>query len=600
VRNSVVTSSVRHQLWLGSILNEANFQFLENHFMPEAENPDLIGQEFVDGPDGAATVIRIGGRDSNQDVGQRTFTLRDDITFSDIEGLGQHVIKTGAKVSFQQYTVDKKLFENPLFRYFIQPNDPATPKVNEELSYDSPAEAKYGVGDSLVDASNTQFGLYVQDDWQIGKRLTLNLGVRWDVETNMLNNDYQTPDELVEALTVTPGMDMMTFVDRLAAANGDDWFDVDNYITDGTDRPIYWGQIQPRIGFAFDILGDRNTILFGGAGRYYDRQLFNTAADEAYRLQHEERTFRFSADGLPRNGQPTIVWNDQYLSKEGLDSIIESGIAPGPEVFLLENDTKPLRSDQFSGGVRQQVGPVNATVSVTHIRSENGLGFYPINRAAEPDAMNNRAFLESPVGYANVLVSADDRQSRYTSVQVAAEKPLNYDLSSGGIRWGATLAYTLGWAKDRGQDFNFDFPTIEDSPLESTDTDERHRLVMGGIVGLPLDFTVSTLITLGTGLPYTLFDNSSGVFEFRRNQGRDDDFLEFRQVDLRLAKDFGLFEGHRLGAYVECFNVFDSWNFGDYDGAIPAPDAEPNVNFGRPRRLVGIPRSFQLGMAYTF
>ena len=593
VKNYVATASAQHKWSIGSILNEGTFQFLQNRFNPVAENFDLIGQAFYTGSSaGTPLVMKIGGRDTNQNNGQRAFTFRDDITFSDIEGAGQHVIKTGARVSLQHYTSDKQFNENPLFRYF---NDPM-----QGLSFDFPAEATFGVGDPLIEANNTQIGLYVQDDWQIGRRLTLNLGVRWDVETNGMNNDYETPDGVREALTELEGSDGMTFVDRVNAVNGDGWFDPDSYFTDGNDRPVWLGAIQPRIGLAFDLLGDRNTILFGGAGRYYDRTLYNDGLDEKFRLQHEDRVFRFSADGAPRlDGQPTLAWQDSYLSKEGLQDLIDSGIAPPAEIWLLENDSRPPRVDQFSGGVRQQVGPANVGVTVTHARSEDGIGFYAVNR--EEDGA--RDFLETPPGFGNVVISADDRQSRYTSVQLQLEKPLGYDLSAGGISWGATLAYTLSWAKERGVPlYNGDFATIQDSPLVPTDNDERQRLVMSGIIGLPLDFRVSTLITLGTGLPFTIRDESAGttldLVVIDKNGGRAGKFMEFRQVDLRVTKDFHLADEHRVSAFIECFNVFNWDNFRDYDGTIPF--MAESESFRRPRQLAGTPRALQLGAAYHF
>jgi outer membrane receptor for ferrienterochelin and colicin len=611
VKNYVVTASARHQWWIGSILNEATFQVLQNRFNPVAENFDTIGQAFYTGSgDASPLYMKIGGRDTNQNNGQRGITLRDDVTFSDIEGAGQHVIKTGAKVSFQHFSQDKKFNENPLFQYF---NDPML-----GLDYSFPAQAQFGVGDPLIVADDTQMGIYVQDDWQIGRRLTLNLGVRWDIETNMLNNDYETPDAVRAALTEddytynapdgTPVCAGTTFADCMNMVNGDGWFNADDYLTNGNDRPMWLGMIQPRIGFAFDVLGDRKTTLFGGAGRYYDRALFNDGVDERFRLQHENRTIRFSTDGMPRpDGQPTVLWQDQYLSKEGLQALIDSGTAPPPEIFLLRNDARPLKTDQFSAGVRQEVGPVNATVTVTHIRGTGGLGFYPINRSTE----GQRDFLPAPTGFGNVLVGVDDRDSRYTSFQLQVEKPFNYDLSDYGISWGATAAYTLARAKDRGDFFNFDFPTVNDSPLVPTANDERQRLVLSGIVGLPLDFRLSTFITLGTGLPFTVTDQSAGTTPdlavVRRNGGRDDKFLEFREVDARVAKDFHLQGEHRISAFIECFNIFNSKNFRDYDGFIPFDDpANPddgngvNPTYGKPKQLAGTPRAFQLGMAYHF
>lgn len=577
VRNNVITAALRHEYRLDSALNELTFQFLDSQFNPTSLNAGLIGQDYQG-------VIRIGGRDTSQDIVQRAFTFRDDVSFTELEWQGRHLVKTGLKVSLQKYQVERSQYGNPTFRFR---EDPAN-----DLDFDIPFEAQYGVGDSRVTSSNTQLGLFVQDDWQVARKLTLNAGVRWDVETNPLNNDFVTPDDVRQAAQELEAM--------VAPLNGPDFFDADNYLTDGTQRPIFLGAIQPRLGFAYDLLGNQHTVFFGGAGRYYDRTLFNTGVDERLRQQFEVRTFRFSRDGAERDGLPTIAFQPEYLSAEGLDALIASGTAPAPEIFLLENDTKPVRTDQFSVGVRQQIGAFHTSLTFSHMRSENGVGFYPANR----QATGNRDFIPTPGNFGNVLISADDRSSRFTGIYLTAEKPYSDALSRWGIRWGMSLAYTFGIARERGDDFNFDFPTIEDSPIVPTVSDERHRVVASGMVGLPLDFKLSTLIVLGTGLPFTVADASLGFgpdeFELRRNGGRADALLEFRQVDVRLAKEFAIYGKQRLSIFAEAFNIFDFENFGGYDGYIPPSAEPPNPNFGQPSVLIGPPRSLQVGLAYGF
>ncbi|HWN67255.1 MAG TPA: TonB-dependent receptor, partial [Haliangium sp.] len=578
VRNNVLTSALRYQNSFDAGVNEFTFQFLQSQFNPTALNPGLVGREYLD-------VVRLGGRDTTQDLVQRALTLRNDVSFTELEWQGRHLFKTGAKVSLQSYKIDKSLYGNPLFLFR---EDPAN-----NLAFDVPFEARYGVGDPIVSAQNTQFGVFVQDDWQITPQLTLNAGVRWDVETNPINNDHNTPGAVratAEALAAI-----------VEPMNGPDFFDVDNYVTDGNDRPVFLGAIQPRLGLAYDLRGDQRTVFFGGAGRYYDRTLFNYAADELLRLQYEVRTFRFSRDGAPRDGQPTIAFRPEYLSAEGLGYLIDSGTAPNPEIFLLENDTKPLRTDQFSIGVRQQLGPVNTSLTINHSRSANGLGFYPANR----QATGNRDWIATPGPFGNIIISADDRTATFTGVYLTADKPFSDALSRWGIQWGASLAYTFGVARDRGGEFNFDFATIKDSPVAPADSDERHRVVLAGIVGLPWDTRLSTLITLGSGVPFTIRDASAGYgadqFEFRRNAGRADD-AEFTQVDVRLSKSFKVYEKQRIKAFAEVFNVFNSKNFGGYDGSIPpvADDPDGNANFGKPSTLVGPMRSLQFGLSYNF
>src|SRR5262249_49390781 len=133
-------------------------------------------------------------------------------------------------------------------------------------------------------------GVFVQDDWSIGPRLTLNAGVRWDYESDMLNNDYVTPNAV-----------------RTATAP---FVDASRYFTDGTDRPAFRGAWQPRVGLSYDLFGRGRDVLFAGYGRYYDRDFYNSGLDERYRLQYAVRLFRFSTNGGPDpNGFDTIAWN---------------------------------------------------------------------------------------------------------------------------------------------------------------------------------------------------------------------------------------------------------------------------------------------------
>ncbi|HZN93788.1 MAG TPA: TonB-dependent receptor, partial [Myxococcales bacterium] len=271
-------------------------------------------------------------------------------------------------------------------------------------------------------------------------------------------------------------------------------------------------------------------------------------------------------------------------------------------IFLIQNDLKPMHTDQFSAGVRRLFGPLSTSLTATYIHGENGVGFYPANRKAPDPVTGARDFVPVP-GFGNVLVSDNNRQTWYTSLQVSAEKPFNADLAIGGVQWGGSLAYTFGVAREQGDLFNFDFPTVTASPITPTGSDETHRLVLAATVGLLWQVKASTLVTLGSGLPFNISDASAGWANFRplRNGGRLSDPIQYSQVDLRFTKELTLTPGgDKATAFAECFNLFNAANFGGYDGFIPPDTDPPNPNFGKPSKTIGPPRSFQLGVSYKF
>jgi len=198
-------------------------------------------------------------------------------------------------------------------------------------------------------------------------------------------------------------------------------------------------------------------------------------------------------------------------------------------------------------------------------------------------------------GYAFAEAAFNSRETKYDAIFLSADKP--YSKSSG---WGIGLAHT--WvlrSKGRGFEFNYDFPNIEDQPFVPNAGNEKHRLVLNGIVDLPLDFRASGLITYGSGAPFFVIDASEG-FQFDRIRlGHFENVRDFLQVDLRLQKIFRLFGDKEVSLSAEVFNLFNRANVGGADGFI-ARLPEVNANFGRPNSVGGPPRSFQFGVSTRF
>ena len=573
IDNSTYTGKIRHQFNGDGFINEATFDYLE----ADLRFGSAAGTEFARN---YQNVLNIGGRTDFQQVRQRGYTFRDNFTYS---GLDSHTIKAGIKYSYQKYNVSGSgPFANPEFDFIIDP----TPAIN--LDFTTPQQVQFGIGNPDINASTNQVGVYVQDDWQATDQLLLNIGLRWDYDSNTKNNRFVTPPSAAEALR-TLGQDP-----RIG-----NFFNVNDYISTGNNRDAALDQFQPRVGFSYELNDETNAVIFGGYGRYYDRVLFRNAAEESLLRQYQRGTIQFSKDGAPRNGQPTIQFQPSYLTQAGFAALLASlqnnNAAPGTsELRVIPNDLRSPHTDQFSLGVRQRFGVIRTSVTYNHIIGSDLVGYAPLNRSATTNADGFYDFIPLINGYSNAVAAFNTRATHFDGVYVTVDKP--YTRAS---HYGFGVAYTFALSQERGFAFNFDFPNISARPFVPNAGDVRHKLVVNGIVDLPLDFQFSGLATISSPVPFAVIDASSG-FGARdiRLLGNVGHLPAFVQVDLRLKKDIRVFGGD-FYLTAEVFNVFNRANFLGADGFIPKLP-EVNANFGTPNSLAGPPRSFQFGAGFRF
>lgn len=574
----------KHTWVIGNVLNEASATLQNLQWSPSALEGSIPRENYIG-------ILDVGGRDATQNFEQDKIGLRDDVSWA-LEWRGAHTLKTGVSVNWLDYEVTKELFENGLFEY----------RSDEQWQF--PFQARVGFGDPALEFSNTQVGLYLQDDWQISNRLTLNLGVRWDYESNMINNDYRTPPELVAAMESAcrtygqPVGGQTTWCLR-------DFLDFDRFTTDGGDRDPYYGMIQPRLGFAYDLSGNAKTVVFGGWGRYFDRVVLNDIFDEQYRQQYKIYSFCFSADGspAPNCGVPALAWQPGFLSGDALRQLVASGQAPGPEVFLVDNEMRPPQSDQWTLGIRHQLGNWLGSLSYAGVEGKNGLIYFFADLPPGTQFGDRFGNNVSVPGYARLFYTSTARKTWYDAIFLTLDRPISAD-----GRWGFNLAYTYAEAEQTGTDnpgeglsFGaFDYLDPNSLYRFPGTNDERHRLVMSGTLALPYRFQLSSLITLGSGLPFTIFDDSTAPFRVRWNEGRPEkedfiipDFWAYRSVDLRLEWQAPpIANDVRVSLIAEGFNIFDYDNGGCFESFRPRLPAT-NARFGQPncefntRRLQG-------------
>ena len=567
-----------------TVLNEFNASYLNYTFNPTALNPDLPAYDYQG-------VILFGGKDSTRREVQQSYNFRNDITYTGFTG---HAIKFGARIEFTDISFDNQAFIQPRYYFRREPNN--------NLNFAFPAEARLGLGSGLIQSSNTQLGLYIQDDWDITDRLQLNLGLRWDYESNGFNNRYTTPPAAAAALRALPTTS---------------YFNPEDYITDGNDRSPFKGAFAPRFGFSWDVKGDRSTVIFGGAGRYYDRNNFNNTVDELSRTINPIGLFRFSADGLPRDGQPTVAWDPSYLTRDGLLALINSNPEVGlPELFAVKNNAKPPVNDQFSLGVRQKVGIFEASLTASYQRGKNGYTnlFATRNDGGFGTCCDGDLLAAvRAAGYSNVLIGYDGLDTRYKALYFTLDK--NYTKASG---WGLNIAYTLGKAEKNGGDlFSLDAPTPDAYGWRNSPGDERHRVVFSGIVDLPLGFQLSTLTTLGSGQAYQVTDGtngaSSGFNDFTARYPEKNcikGLFAFCEVNVTLAKNFPLFgRDDQVSFAVDVLNLFNNKNFRDFDGFFnntinpetgEVTDPLLPANGANAANLLTLPRRIQFRVGYRF
>lgn len=567
-------------------LNEAavNSQFFT--WQPTATNYGTIGKNYFG-------LLRIGGRDTEQKFEQQRLSLSDNVTRGGIGFGGDHIFKGGVGVDFLRYSGTKYFVGNPVFNF----------RPDQE-NYATPFEALVGFGNPTIKNNNVQFGGFVQDDWSVGRQLVLNLGLRWDGETNMINNNYVTPKQLGDSLRAAYAAGKL-LVDQALPGNQSQNVNViqrlggiERYISNGSSsRPMYKKAFQPRVGASY-ALEDLKTVFFAGAGLYFDRNYWNTMFDEQFRRQFQVINIGFRNNCA--GAKNCAAWDPKYFDPVQLRAV---GAAVGtPEVFLVANDMVPPRTLQYSAGVRRNVGANLLTVSYNALRGMNYMNF-----------VRGSPWGGGGLPYNTVFVADDRVKTWYDALQVQLQRPLNAD-----TRWGGAIAYTLGKSTEQGQSqdifWGFDnrYPTVGDRPRLVAPGDQRHSVVANGIFRLPANFIFSSIVNLGSGIAVNGTDASLGYETGKQKpyifQPPTRAFLgvgrvfAFQNMDLRLQKDISFMSGQTAAVLVDLFNAFNSDNFGCYETTIQPPNPpknDSNRNYGKPN-CSGLGRRLQVGVRYGF
>lgn len=510
-----------------------------------------------------------------QRVGQENFSIRDNLTFAYDLG-GRHDVKAGGEYVRTRVwlylcnscggQLDAQGGNIPANIEAIFPNqfDVSTWNLNAL----SPLARRYtiGIGNFNEDAPRSYYAAWWQDDWRIGSRLTLNLGVRYDLQHNVYAN----------------------------------WAAVPPFLT--ANRPDDTNDIAPRAGFAYTI--DDRTVLRGGWGKFFGETTGNAAA-WLLRYTHQV-VIQTLNDGRPDFASNPFNGAAPTTFEEGLAYVRRTGAQLDAQNLSPQNAVTPY-SYQGSIGFQRQIGAsVSAQADYVWTATRDDDITRNINLTYDPVTGANYPFTDVSrkvyPGWGVVTMHLPEGRSDYHGLQTALTKRFSQN-------WQASATYTLSRFKD-GTLSPAPFLTVPDLGGEYglAVGDQRHRATINGIWQLGYGFQLSGLYFFGSGARFST--NYGGDL---RNVGaggsgrlRPDGTIVPRnnfvgkplhRVDVRLQRRFALPGRAAMDGILEVFNAFNHENFGSYTTQEQSP------SYGRPSQNQDVayqPRSLQLGLRLTF
>ena len=579
----------------------------ENAFYVPQQLLSGVGQVYTFGPANNATILQTGAADprAQQNKGQKGPGFKDDLTFTDLHWLGDHTLKMGVKYKDVELTAADATTDTAKLFYDVEPVIGTDPNPYQAvLPLNNPGF------NTLVRSKDKQFGAYIQDDWAVNDHLTFNLGVRWDMERNPSYLDWVTPPDVVAAFN---GQDPrapagQTYAQSLA--NGG--ININDYISTGNNRSAYKSEWQPRLGFSYDINGDQKHVIFGGAGRAYDRDLYNYLQLEQTKFALSEPTIYFSSATNGCLGTPCFAWDPSYANSVAALQALTAGSTAGFEVDMFTNKLKVPYSDQFSIGMRNQLGDWNTSATIVRNLSYDGLAATLGNR--NPDGsfwMNGGQPWGAGVpGYGPLILWNNGIETRATQLLLSLEKPYTRE-----SRWGATIAYTYTNAsqnRDINEHYSFDQATIQDYRFITSNAAPKHRLVATAVADGPWGLTFSGKLTLATPTPKNgfIFYNypatapngannlpAAGIPSGGKRFLVGGPIFGYRDVDFAVMKNIPIAGDVVWQLRLDIINAFNYKNLIDVNTMYPTFYPLSYVTTGN---ITGVPRTFKFTMKVTW
>src|SRR5882757_8731683 len=375
-----------------TLLNEASFNYNGNriNIIPQA-GAGLASLALPSGYNGANARLfsgpnnlnRIPNIDLNGSTGTHfeisswpwrnkadDYQIRDDLSWTK----GAHQLKFG--FSWALYKKVQDLFGQTQggfnFDGTFTGNDFADFLLGDAKSYQELAVQDHGLW------NNVSWAAYVQDNWRVNRRLTLNLGLRWDgvphtyEANNRMGNFYPNLYDPAKAALLNPDGTINPASPGLGTSPNPILANVPLYLKgigipgqNGVPKGLvdnHWAAFGPRIGFAYDVTGGGKTVVRGGFGLMYERIQGNDMYDAGPNIPF---SLQVNTPGPVEMDNPSVT-----LASGVVHTAANLPINPASITGLNRSAYKLPTSYQWSLGVQHSV-TTKTVVSLAYVGNTN-------------------------------------------------------------------------------------------------------------------------------------------------------------------------------------------------------------------------------------
>lgn len=570
-------------------------------------------------------------------AGTNFYSIRD--VFSWMKG--RHSLKLGGEIS-----LDKDIQQTLLNNYGVF-------TFNNSVTRNALADFMIGIPSAISqDAPVTGYtnswytALFVNDDFRVKPQLTLNLGLRWDMQT-------PPTDPLNRVVNYVPGQ--KSTVNALAPIGAQFYGDP------GVERggiPVGLNHFSPRVGFAWDVAGDGKTSIRGAIGLFYGSisgNEWNTMTNFqpfSTRLSFTNINPKTSATGVPLGASLVNPYN-AFVG--GNPFPYKGTFVTGGGLFAVADDFRWPHSFQMNIGVQRQLTR-DLTVGAAYVGTfSNNLPFardvnYPAATSTATTAGANVLSRRPNPAFGAVLILDSDQTASYNSLQITSALRMSHHVS-----FNAFYVFSHTWDSvqlqnntTQGGAQNFTKLYLDRG---RADTDQRHVFSMSlnyqpdyyrgnNSVAKHLinGWSISPIIKIRSGLPFTITNgnvdaNLDGQTNDRAQLIGDPhissptaaqwfntaafvqnkavtgvpvegnsprnllDGPGYKVVDLAISRDFRLTETVRLRFRAEGTNIFNMVNLGQPGNSVPS--GTTSTTFGVITSAASM-RKLQFGLRLSF